>query len=196
MHCDDGEKSVNRWVIKINTKGSLQQEVNNNVRRAWTRTRERASLRLQPGSTAIEIYVVHFGLDRIGMVSEVKGQGRVSGQRSEGGVALTDRLHCNLLQPQSPDWTGADWSGALGLRWAWPRGSGFAALDQEDWRYQGNRCSRHDPSAFFPQTSAGEEKRKRCYCCPWHLACHRHSATWCYSEKCSNLSSQSALTLQ
>lgn len=66
------------------------------------------------------------------MVNEVKGQGRVRGQRSEGGVARTDRLHCHLLQPQSPGPAQADWSGALGLRWAWPRGSGFAALDQED----------------------------------------------------------------
>lgn len=66
------------------------------------------------------------------IVSEVRGQGQVRGQRSEDGVARTDRLHCHLLQPQSPGPAQADWSGALGLRWAWPRGSGFAALDQED----------------------------------------------------------------
>lgn len=90
----------------------------------------------------------------------------VEGQSGQRWLPQVDPLIHHLLRPPSPGPAHADWGASPDPRLAWPRGSDFAALDRADWRYRGNRCSRRDPSAFCPQTSAerNREEKGLLYC--------------------------------
>lgn len=90
----------------------------------------------------------------------------VEGQSGQRWLPQADPVIHHLLRPPSPGPAHADWGASPDPRLAWPRGSDFAALDRADWRYRGNRCSRRDPSAFCPQTSAerNREEKGLLYC--------------------------------